>query len=81
MCRPPGRRARDADRVEGRLAPRLGEQHLLDRRDELDEPLRELDLDGETPTPMSPVVRAVAATAASTSGSLWPSSGRPNAAW
>ena len=39
------RRARDADRVERRLAPRLGEEHALDRRDELAEPLGELDLD------------------------------------
>ena len=39
------RRARDADRVEGRLAPCLGEEHALDRRDELAEPLRKLDLD------------------------------------
>jgi hypothetical protein len=31
--------------VERRLAPGLGQQHALDRRDVLDDPLRELDLD------------------------------------
>ena len=34
-----------------------------------------------TPMPIRPTRCAAAATAASTSGSLWPSSGGPNAAW
>ena len=40
-----GRRARDAQRVEGRLAARLGEEDALDRGHEGAEPLGELDLD------------------------------------
>jgi hypothetical protein len=42
---PAGRGAREAQRVEGRLAARRGQQHLLDRRHVLDDPLRELDLE------------------------------------
>ena len=41
----PGRRARDAQRVEGRLAAGLGQQHALDRRHELADLLGQLDLD------------------------------------
>ena len=40
-----GRGARDAQRMERRLAAGLGQQHALDRRHVLDDPLGELDLD------------------------------------
>jgi hypothetical protein len=46
-----GRRARDAERVEGRLAPGRREEHLLERRDVVDELLRHLDLDLADPDP------------------------------
>ena len=41
----PGDRAREPERVEGRLAPGRGQQHLLERGHDVDEPLGELDLD------------------------------------
>ena len=37
--------AREPERVEGRFASRRGQQHLLERGDDVDEPLCELDLD------------------------------------
>ena len=40
-----GHRAREPERVEGRLASRRGQQHLLERGHDVDEPLRQLDLD------------------------------------
>ena len=42
---PAGRRAREPEGMERRLAARAGEQHLLERRHGGDEPLGELDLD------------------------------------
>ena len=40
-----GDRAREPERVEGRLAPGRRQQHLLERGHDVDEPLGELDLD------------------------------------
>ena len=42
---PAGDRAREPERVEGRLAPGRRQQHLLERGHDVDEPLGELDLD------------------------------------
>ena len=42
---PAGDRARQAQRVEGRLAAGRGQEHLLEGRDDVDEALGELDLD------------------------------------
>ena len=40
-----GDRPREPERVEGRFAPGRGQQHLLERGHDVDEPLGELDLD------------------------------------
>ena len=50
---PAGGGARDTHRVEGRLAPGLGEQHALGRGDEVADPLGELDLDRASRRPPS----------------------------
>ncbi len=74
-----GGRAREPERVEGRLAPGRRQQHLLERGDDVDEPLGELDLDRRDADAHQ--ARTRSPTAASTSGSLWPRSGGPKAEW
>ena len=80
MCRRPVAARAHAQRVEGRLASGLRQEHAPSEGTTLTS-ARELDLDSVTPTPISPTLRTARATALSTSGSLCPSSGGPKAEW
>ena len=74
----PRDRAREPERVEGRLAPGRRQEHLLERRHDVDEPLGELDLDRCHADAHQP---GGAGGGWSTSGPLCPRSGGPKAEW
>jgi hypothetical protein len=63
------------------LAPDFREEHLLDRRMRLTMRSARSVSTAVTPIPISLVVRAVTATTASTSGSLWPRERRAESEW
>ena len=76
-----GGRARDAQRMERRLAPRLRQEHALRRRHEVADPLGELDLDLRHADAHQPDRARRRRNGGVDVGSLWPRSGGPKAAW